>query len=139
MEDGAVEFRINLLGELQVEGKCSDLVRMAELADAYVEDEDEFERVIDIMNSLIDIHLYYDCTSTEQASIELEPMMETDEYYGEYYYWAEPVIVFNDGSRYLFYEYFDEEIEANKNRKDVSALRRNGLYHIESYVKEFVL
>jgi hypothetical protein len=109
VEDGAVEFRINLLGELQVEGKCSDLVRMAELADAYVEDEDEFERVIDIMNSLIDIHLYYDCTSTEQASIELEPMMETDEYYGEYYYWAEPVIVFNDGSRYLFYEYFDED------------------------------
>ena len=33
-----------------------------------------------------------------------------DEGYGYEYYWIEPVIVFEDGSRYLFYEYFDDEI-----------------------------
>lgn len=109
VEGGAVEFKTNILGEIQIEGKCTDLARIAELSDSDIESEKELERVTDIMNSLIDIRLYYDGTSTEQASIELEPMMEIDEYYGDSYYWSEPVIVFNDGSRYLFYEYFDED------------------------------
>ena len=30
--------------------------------------------------------------------------------YGEEYYWIEPVIVFDDGTRYFFYEYFDDRI-----------------------------
>jgi hypothetical protein len=38
----------------------------------------------------------------------MEPMVYDDNYYGDSY-WIEPVIVFNDGSRYLFYEYFDED------------------------------
>ena len=35
-------------------------------------------------------------------------MVDEDDYYGDYY-WIEPVIVFEDGSRYLFYEYFEED------------------------------
>ena len=56
------------------------------------------------MNSLYDIAVYYDGTSSKQASIEFEPMS----YWGDEY-WIEPILVFNDGTRYLFIDYFIEE------------------------------
>ena len=116
-EDGYIEdwdgnslsFKFNLLGELQMTGSCSDIERMAELADSDINSENALERMVNNMNSLLDIAVYYDGTSKVQAAVELEPMVEYDDYYGDYYYWVEPVIVFDDGSRYLFYEYFDED------------------------------
>ena len=101
------EFSTNLLGEIQIKGNCTDAVKLAEYADSYFESESELERVVNNINSIIEINVYYDGTSAKQAAIEMEPMVEKD-FYG-YYYWIEPVIVFNDGSRYLFYEYFDED------------------------------
>ena len=101
------EFSTNLLGEIQIKGNCTDAVKLAEYADSYFESESELERAVNNINSIIEINVYYDGTSAKQAAIEMEPMVEKD-FYG-YYYWIEPVIVFNDGSRYLFYEYFDED------------------------------
>jgi archaellin len=101
------EFSTNLLGEIQIKGNCTDAVKLAEYADSYFESESELERVVNNINSIIEINVYYDGTSAKQAAIEMEPMVEKDSY--GYYYWIEPVIVFNDGSRYLFYEYFDED------------------------------
>jgi hypothetical protein len=101
------EFSTNLLGEIQIKGNCKDAEKLAEYADMSFESENDLERITNNINSIIDINVYYDGTSAKQASIEMEPMVEED-YYGDYY-WMEPVIVFNDGSRYLFYEYFDED------------------------------
>ena len=103
-----VSFRYNLLGEIQISGTCKDIKRFSELADSDIDSENDLERTVNNLNSLLDIDVYYDCTSTRQASIELEPMVDEDYYYGDYY-WIEPVIVFEDGSRYLFYEYFEED------------------------------
>ena len=102
------EFSTNLLGEIQIKGSCKDAQKLTEYADSYIESESELDRIVNNINSLIDISVYYDGTSAKQASIEMEPMVYDDNYYGDSY-WIEPVIVFNDGSRYLFYEYFDED------------------------------
>ena len=115
-EDGYVEdwdgkglsFKFNLLGEIQMLGSCTDIKKMSELGESDINSENSLERIVNNMNSLMDIGVYYDGTSTKQASIKLEPMVEEDPYYGNSY-WIEPVIVFEDGSRYLFYEYFQEE------------------------------
>lgn len=101
------EFSTNLLGEIQIKGNCTDAVKLAEYADSYFESESELERVVNNINSIIEINVYYDGTSAKQAAIEMEPIVDKD-YYGDSYS-IEPVIVFNDGSRYLFYEYFDED------------------------------
>ena len=101
-------FKLNILGEIQMTGSCSNIKRLSELADSDIRSENDLERCVNNMNSLIDIAVYYDGTSIKQAAIELEPMVEEDSYYGNSY-WIEPVIVFEDGSRYLFYEYFEED------------------------------
>ena len=108
-DGSSISFKCNLLGEIQITGSCSDIERMADLGDSDINSEKELERLVNNMNSLLDVAVYYDGTSKVQASIELEPMVEYEDYYGYYDYWAEPVIVFEDGSRYLFYEYFDED------------------------------
>ena len=61
------------------------------------------------MTALVDLAVYYDGTSVKQARIEFEPVAD-ETFYGEEYYWIEPVIVFDDGTRYFFYEYFDDRI-----------------------------
>jgi hypothetical protein len=81
---------------------------MGELLDSYIETERDLERIAGKMNSLFDVTVYYDGTSSKQAAIEFEPMVYHDSYWGDEY-WIEPVLVFNDGSRYLFYDYFTEE------------------------------
>ena len=60
---------------------------------------------------LIDLGIYYDGTSTKQARIAFEVVVEED-FYGEYY-WIEPVLEFSDGTRYFFYDYFDDRIFEN--------------------------
>lgn len=102
------EFSANLLGEIQIKGNCKDAKKLAEYTDSEINSESELERLADNANSLFDINVYYDGTSTKQAAIEMEPMVG-ENHYGGTSYWIEPVLVFNDGSRYLFYEYFDEE------------------------------
>lgn len=101
-----VEF--NLLGELQLRGTCSDIMAMIEINDEYFETERQCERAAERATELIDIKAYYDCTSTPQARIEFEPTSEYLEYLGQEKFWVEPVIVFDDESRYSFDKYFKE-------------------------------
>ena len=108
-DGSALSFKFNILGEIQVAGSCSDIKRMEDFVDTDINSENDLERMVGNMNSLLDLVVYYDGTSAAQATIELEPMVEFDSYYGDYYYWVEPVIVFEDNSRYLFYEYFNED------------------------------
>ena len=81
----------------------------------YDEDEDDYvyiedwEKAAERVTRLVDLGVYYDGTSTRQASVEFDPVVE-DNGYGDEFYWIEPVLVFGDGSRYFFYDYFDDRI-----------------------------
>lgn len=101
-----VEF--NLLGELQLKGTCTDFVKLIEPLEEELDSERDCERAAERATALIDINVYYDCTPTVQAKIEFEPLSDYDDYYGKEVYWIAPVIVFEDGSRYLFEKYFKE-------------------------------
>jgi hypothetical protein len=65
----------------------------------------------------MDINLFYDGGSLVQAYVELESFRDED-WDGDYYWEAEPVICFHDGSSYstietFFNEYdFDDVIDA---------------------------
>lgn len=107
--NGEVDFEMNILGEIQIRGTLNDLERLAGYLEDDYESERDCERGAENATELVDLGVYYDGTSVRQASIEFDPVVY-DEGYGYEYYWIEPVIVFEDGSRYLFYEYFDDEI-----------------------------
>lgn len=107
--DASVDVEMNILGEVQVKGTCTDANKLASYLDAYYETEKDCERAVNNANALIDLGVYYDCTDVKQASIEFDVVVDED-YYGYEDFWIEPVIVFEDGSSYLFYEYFDDRI-----------------------------
>lgn len=109
--DGSVDFQMNILGEIQIKGSCNDLNKLS----SYLEDElgsvSEAEKVAEKASRLVDLGIYYDGTSTKQARIAFEVVVEED-FFGEYY-WIEPVLEFSDGTRYFFYDYFDDRIFEN--------------------------
>lgn len=98
----SLNAEINILGELQLKGSCAELDKLVEIFNEEVESERECERAAERASELLDLNVYYDCTSAVQATIDFEPI------YDDGYYWFEPVIVFEDGSRYLFEKYFKE-------------------------------
>ena len=55
------------------------------------------------LNTKFDIKVYYDGGNAIQSIINFEPRWQDGTYSS---YWCEPAIEFNDGSRYLFEEYF---------------------------------
>jgi hypothetical protein len=101
-KSATMNMDFNLLGELQLKGSCSDLIDFSDLVDAYYENEKDCDRAARKATELLVLNVYYDCTPTVQAHIEVEPVYD----YGEYF--LEPVIVFEDGSRYSFEKYFKE-------------------------------
>lgn len=108
VDNASANVEFNLLGELQLKGTCTDFVKLVETVDEEFDSERACERAAERATSLVEINVYYDCTPTVQAKIEFEPISEYDDYYGKEVYWIEPVIVFEDGSRYLFEKYFKE-------------------------------
>ena len=108
IKEATANVDFNLLGELQLKGSCTDLRQLVEILDESFDSERQCERAAENATELIDINVYYDCQSTVQARIEFEPVSEYDEYLGYESLWIEPVIVFEDGSRYLFEKYFKE-------------------------------
>lgn len=101
-KSATMNMDFNLLGELQLKGSCSNLIDFSDLVDAYYENEKDCDRAARKATELLVLNVYYDCTPTVQAHIEVEPVYD----YGEYF--LEPVIVFEDGSRYSFEKYFKE-------------------------------
>jgi hypothetical protein len=53
----------------------------------------------------MDVNMYFDNTSTKQATVKLEPFQE-DDWYGYRYWESEPVIYFQDGTSYSTFEAF---------------------------------
>lgn len=107
-KDCTVNYELNLLGEVQIKGSCSDLQNLAENLGGDFETERQCERAAERATELLKLNLYYDCTPTVQARIEFDPVAEYNDYYGMEDYWIEPVIVFEDGSRYAFDKFFRE-------------------------------
>lgn len=108
VDKASANVELNLLGELQLKGTCTDFVKLIEPLEEELDSERDCERAAERATALIDINVYYDCTPTVQAKIEFEPLSDYDDYYGKEVYWIAPVIVFEDGSRYLFEKYFKE-------------------------------
>jgi hypothetical protein len=50
----------------------------------------------------------YNDTKELVADVAMRVAKEYDDWDDEYYYYLEPVLVFSDGSKYTFYEYFTE-------------------------------
>lgn len=72
-----------------------------------------------VLNNNVKASMYFGNTSAEQAKIEWQKYF--DEYYGGSGDWlVEPVMVFNDGSRFTFEEYFNEDRFANVENKFAS-------------------
>lgn len=107
------EFEVKVLGnQVYVTGSISnisDLVKNLDNADENDEDESAFKRYIENANALLNINVYFDGSKNSSAKVELYPVSETY-YYGKYEYWDyEPCVVFDDGTKYSFEEYFDED------------------------------
>lgn len=112
-----ISATMDILGQIQVKGNCSNAMELADIIDSFyeaadVEDKTKMDRAMNNINSKLDIGVYYDGGSNRQASVEFE--YEKDVYYwdgqNEYYdYDIIPIIVFEDNSRYTIDDYFTEK------------------------------
>ena len=102
-----VYAKVDILGSLQLVGKIENINKFAqylESAEGNDKNETNYKSYINQANSLIDINLYFDNTSTKQATVKLEPFQET--YWQTTYWECEPVIYFEDGTSYSTFEAF---------------------------------
>ena len=103
-ENASGNISLDFLGSVQVKGAISDFLKLYTVLNIYDDNsEASATEAAAKVNSLVSLSLYYDRTTTKQAHIEFECVKDYE------YYEVMPVIVFNDGSRYLFDEYFNEE------------------------------
>lgn len=114
---------VDILGQIQVYGKCSDGMEAYEELNAVWEaydagSESEAQRHMNNFNAKFELSVYYDGGSNKQAGIEFEIISYPADYdrngdglinNDDCYYDIAPVIVFNDGSRYKVEEYFTED------------------------------
>lgn len=100
----------DILGSVQIQGTLDDYLEIMKILDepGIV---GSYEAAIKKANSMMDVSVRYDGTSTVQAKIELEYQYhrEVDGQYEYEHYSIIPVIVFNDGSRYNVEDYFSED------------------------------
>lgn len=108
VDAATVSIETNILGEVQFKGTCSNMIKLADIVDQNYDTQKQAERAAEKALELMDMAIYYDGTSQVQAKIEFEPVADLDYYGNVYGYYLEPVIVFWDESRYLFYEYFED-------------------------------
>lgn len=102
---------VDILGEMQFKGECSDMLLLADYIEDYdyAETDAEVERAIKNINNQLDLGLYYNGSSKKTADVVIDYYVYYDEYWDEEWEELGPVLVFDDGSKYSFYEYFDED------------------------------
>lgn len=117
LEDANVSkafVKLDILGKLQVQGTVTDVrgfVRKIEKAEDNETKELAFKSYVNQANELMNINLFYDGSSTTQAYVKLEPFREEGWYDDEFWWEAEPVIYFYDGSSYSTFETFFNEYD----------------------------
>lgn len=106
-----VSVYVDILGEMQIKGKCSDMLEISNSIEDFwmTEGEASAEQVVKDINNLIDLGLYYNGSSKKTADIVMDYYVYHDDYWDEDWFELEPVLLFDDGSKYSFYEYFDED------------------------------
>lgn len=131
-----INLLVDILGEVQFKGTCSDAEELNEAIDNYYDalsywddsstgtaathtpDEVAAARYLNNINAKLDLNVYYDNDySKKQARVEFEMNKykvdwdpnDDGNYDNDYYYDLMPVIVFNDNSRYTIDDYFTEE------------------------------
>ncbi len=99
--------KLDILGKVQIQGKLSDVrkfVNYINMADDNYQNESTYKSYINQANSLMDINIFYNGSSIKQATCKLEAF--EDSYYGNSEWYAEPVIIFYDGTSYSTFEAF---------------------------------
>ena len=116
---------MDILGEVQVVGTCSDVNKINEEIEAVYDalrdydretgnsktpDETTAQKHLDKVNDLLDFGVYYDKGSNKQADIDFEYHLEIHE--DEWDTWASynlyPVIVFTNGNKNKIEDFFTE-------------------------------
>ena len=74
-----------------------------------------------------------------QAEVRVIAMSETDSYYGESYYWPEPVLYFSaDGTTYAFEQYFEQNRQPFTDLKNSAENLVNAYIHLSSWLSQEV-
>lgn len=108
----SIQFNLDILGEIQAKGTCSDALEAFNSYDAIWEalydyaDENEAQKHLNNFNSKIAISIYYDGGSEKQAAVDFKLASEEYDYGTDWY--LIPVILFPDGSMYKIEEFFTE-------------------------------
>ena len=99
------DIYVDILGRLQLRGHGSDIQSIYENIQNFFEAEtaQQAERVVDNINNYVDLGLYYDGSQTRQADLVF------DYYPTDYGFGLDLLIQFSDGSKYAFFEYFNED------------------------------
>lgn len=110
LKGGAAKVSVNILGEVQIKGTCSNVKTFADYmdkADSNEENESLFKSYVNQANSMIDLGIYFNGGSMRQAKMQLECF---EDGYSDWKYWTyEPVLVFDDNSTYsTFTAFFNE-------------------------------
>ena len=99
---------IDIMGDIQIKGKCSDVVKYSEYlkeADDNSDNENKFKSYINQANSLLDLGVYYEGKDYKYAKMIMEPAVDRYYYYEEWY--CDYVIYFNeDKTTYTLFEIF---------------------------------
>jgi hypothetical protein len=99
-----INVEVDIMGAMQIKGSCPSLNSIIEIMDeSEPQSERDWERMVNNMNTMFDIKVYFDGGNAVQSIVNFEPRWQDGSYSS---YWVEPAIEFNDGSRYLFEEYF---------------------------------
>lgn len=99
------DIYVDILGRLQLRGHGSDIQSIYENIQNFFEAEtaQQAERAVDNINNYVDLGLYYDGSQTRQADLVF------DYYPTDYGFGLDLLIQFSDGSKYAFFEYFNED------------------------------
>ena len=99
---------IDIMGDIQIKGKCSDVIRYCEYLDEAEDNDDnenKFKSYINMANSLLDLGVYYQGKKYKYANVIMEPAVDKSYYYEEWY--CDFVIYFNeDKTTYTLFEVF---------------------------------
>ena len=110
LQGGAAKVSVNILGEVQIKGTCSNVKTFADYmdkADSNKENESQFKSYVNQANSLLNLGIYFNGGSMRQAKVQLECF--EDGYAYDKYWTYEPVLVFDDNSTYsTFTTFFNE-------------------------------
>ena len=115
IEGKLTDLKVDVLGELQVKGSCSDVTKLIDnIQDANNNSRNEslFKSYITHANSLLNLKVYYDGGSKQRATVKLESFVDRN-YYGDEWY-SEPVFFFDDATSYSSFEAFFNEKDFKK-------------------------